>query len=124
MNLQRLMGTLSDWGCPGQSTTSLGSVTARGLVGKSTTTTTVWKEKETQPESSQYPAENAIAKLLLKPSKFTSKDFPFARRGGGCMRERMMLCLNGAISAREGGGERKTPPPPTPQPFQINRSGK
>lgn len=55
---------------------------------------------------------------MLKPSNFMSKDFPFAGRGGGCMRERTMLCLNGAIAAKDGGGESKAPLPPAPQPFQ------
>lgn len=114
------MGTLSGWGCPGQSTTRLGSVTIRGLVGKSNTTTIECKEKETQPESSQHPAENAVGKLM--PSNFMFKDFPFAPGGGGCMRERTMLCLNRAVAARDGGAESKAPAPPTPQPFQNKQA--
>lgn len=55
---------------------------------------------------------------MLKPSNFVSKDCRFAGRGGGCMRVRTMLCLNEAIAARDGGGEREAPLPPAPQPFQ------
>lgn len=58
----------------------------------------VWEEDETQPESSQYQAENSVlslGKLTLKASNFMAKGFPFAHGG---------VWHTSAIAAGDGRG--------------------